>query len=388
MVPSMDNRTRTLAILNYEPYDHLPLIHFGYWVETLLKWASEGHITEEEAINYSDGNSIDVALNNRLGFDFCWKTAFTRIMRLDPPIERRILEQRLDGSRVVLNEDGVSVIEKPGIVSIPTEVDHLLKGRKEWDEIYKPRLHLDMDRINKGTTFVNGHNLQYDSGGRELLLEQNSAHPNGISCGSLIGYIRDWLGLVEMSYLMTDDEPLFDEIAETLCELSYQGTKAVLETGIQFDFAHFWEDICYKGGPLINPRMFARKFGPKYKRITDLLRTYGVNLVTLDCDGKIDALLPIWLENGVNIMFPIEVGTWNASIQPWREKYGKALRGIGGLNKHIFGHDRTAIDAEIERMRPLVELGGYIPCPDHRLPLEACWENVQYYCERMRQVFG
>ena len=384
----MNNRERTLAILNYESYDRLPLIHFGYWVETLQKWAAEGHITEEEAKSHADGNAVDVALNWKLGFDFAWSNAFAWNTRLDPMLERRVIEQRPDGSRVVMNEDGAYVIEKPGIVSIPTEVDHLLKGRKEWEEIYKPRLQFSVDRIRTGWAVVDGNAFSFEEGGREMLLKQDASHPVGLYCGGLIGVIRYWLGLVNMSYLMTDDEPLFNEIAETVCELSYQGTKVVLETGVKFDFAHFWEDICYKGGPLVNPRMFAEKFGPKYKRITDLLRSYGVNFVSLDCDGKIDALIPTWLENGVNIMFPIEVGTWNASIQPWREKYGKELRGIGGLNKHIFGYDYVAIDAEIERMRPLVELGGYIPCPDHRLPLEARWENVQYYCERMRKIFG
>jgi hypothetical protein len=384
----MDNRTRTMAILNYEMADRLPLIHFGYWEETLHKWASEGHISEEAARNHSDGNSVDVALNKLLGFDFCWSCAFAWNTRLEPPIEERIVERRPDGSRVVMNKNGVSVIEKPGIVSIPTEVDHLLKGRKEWEEIYKPRLQFDFERINQGKATVNGYSLQFDRGGRELLMKQTGAHPIGLYCGGLIGTIRDYLGLVEMSYLMADDEPLFDEIAETVCELYYQVTLALLETGVKFDFAHFWEDICYKGGPLVNPRMFAKKFGPKYKRMTDLLKNHGVNFVSLDCDGMIDSLIPIWLENGVNVMFPIEVGTWNASIRPWREKYGKALLGIGGLNKHIFGRDHAAIDAEIERMRPLVELGGYIPCPDHRLPIEARWENVQYYCEKMRRVFG
>jgi hypothetical protein len=384
----MNNRERTLAILNYEPYDRLPLIHFGYWAETLDKWAAEDHITKEDALGYADGNDVDIALNQRLGFDFCWTNVFSWNTRLDPVLERRVIEQRSDGSRVVMNEDGAYIIEKPGIVSIPTEVDHLLKGRKEWEEIYKPRLQFSVERVNRGWATVDGVSLPFDCGGREMLANQDGNTPHGLYCGGLIGVIRDWLGLVNMSYLMADDEPLFDEIAETVCELSYQGTKAVLESGIKFDFAHFWEDICYKGGPLINPRMFAKKFGSKYKRITDLLKSHGVKFVSLDCDGKIDALIPTWLENGVNIMFPIEVGTWNASIQPWREKFGKKLRGIGGLNKHIFGRDHAAIDAEIERMRPLVDMGGYIPCPDHRLPLDARWENVQYYCDRMRKIFG
>ena len=29
---------------------------------------------------------------------------------------------------------------------------------------------------------------------------------------------------------------------------------AALATGIPFDYGHFWEDICFKNGPLVNPR--------------------------------------------------------------------------------------------------------------------------------------
>ena len=48
----------------------------------------------------------------------------------------------------------------------------------------------------------------------------------------------------------------------------------------------------------------------------------------------------------------------------------------------------SLIDAEIERLKPLVELGGYIPCPDHRIPLEAEWDLVRYYCDRLREVLN
>jgi len=137
---------------------------------------------------------------------------------------------------------------------------------------------------------------------------------------------------------------------------------------------------------LINPEVFREKVGPHYKRITDLLHSHGVHIVSLDCDGKIDALVPIWLENGVNTMFPIEVGVWDASIRPWREKYGRGLLGVGGMDKRVFARDYAAVDAEVERLKPLIELGGYIPCPDHRIPADGKWENIQYYCERMRSL--
>ena len=134
------------------------------------------------------------------------------------------------------------------------------------------------------------------------------------------------------------------------------------------------------------PSMFDEYVGPHYKRITDLLHSHGIDIISVDCDGWIDRLIPTWPKNGVNTMFPIEVGTWNASIAPWREQYGRELRGVGGMNKTVFSRDRAAVDAEIERLRPLIELGGYIPCPDHRIAPDAKYENVQYYCDRMQNL--
>jgi len=175
---------------------------------------------------------------------------------------------------------------------------------------------------------------------------------------------------------------------ETVADLCYKQTEFILSKGAKFDFAHYWEDICFKNGPLVNPSMFNAKVGPHYKRLTELVNSYGIDIISLDCDGVIDSLIPTWLNNGVNTMFPIEVGTWNASIAPWREKYGNELRGVGGMNKTVFAKDYAAIDAEIERLKPLVELGGYIPCPDHRIAPDAKWENVQYYCEKMNKTFS
>ena len=36
---------------------------------------------------------------------------------------------------------------------------------------------------------------------------------------------------------------------------------------------------------------------------------------------------------------------------------------------------------------PLVDLGGYIPCPDHRIPPDAKYELVAYYCELFHKAF-
>jgi uroporphyrinogen decarboxylase len=242
------------------------------------------------------------------------------------------------------------------------------------------------ERITAVAFWHEGRQVRFDQGGLEILRTGERSRPLGLHCGSLYGEFRNIVGVEGSSYLLIDDEPLFDEILQTLADLSYRCVEHVLATGAKFDFAHFWEDICFKNGPLVNPAVFAEKVGPHYRRITKLLNQHGIDIVSLDCDGCIDKLLPIWLANGVNTMFPIEVGTWNANLAPWRAQYGRELRGVGGLDKRVFQHDRAAVDAEIERLRPLMALGGYIPCPDHRLPGDNKFELVQYYCDRLRAL--
>ncbi len=385
---SMTNRRRLLAILRYESYDRMPVVHFGYWNETLLKWAQEGHITEEEARGWGDGNPIDATLNERLGFDFDYYSTFHPELRLFPAFERKVIRELPDGKQHVLNPEGVIVLEDSGAMGIAPEIEVLLKDRASWREHYLWRYQWDEQRVLKSLVRMNDQMARFDQGGLAFLQAGERDYPYGLHCGSLFGQIRNVLGVEGSAFLLVDDEPLFDEFIQIIGDLSYRVVEFVLKSGAVFDFAHFWEDICFKNGPLIAPDVFAEKVGPHYKRITDLLQQHGLDIVSLDCDGMIDALIPAWFANGVNTMFPIEVGTWNASIAPWREKFGRELRGVGGMNKTVFAQDRAAIDAEIERLKPLVALGGFIPCPDHRIAPDAKWDLVRYYCERMRKAFG
>ncbi len=372
----MNYRENVNAILHYQPFEKMPIVSFGYWGETVQKWADEGHITREEAdgyCRYGDNSEADRAIMKRLGFDFNWNSCYGGNVGLYPAFDRKVLEQKADGGQVIRDEQGLIVLVKPGVVSIPAEIGTTLTDRDVWEKEYLPRLQWEAERIDTSLF----ESLKDDSQ-RQL--------PVGLHCGSLMGYMRNLLGVEELSYLYVDDPELYEEIANTLAGLCYQSVKAILETGAKFDYAHFWEDICYKNGPLVSPDGFRQMIGPHYRKITNLLKEHGVDIVSVDCDGWIDALLPIWLENGVNTMFPIEVGTWNASIAPWREKYGKDLRGVGGMNKTVFARDYQAVDQEVERLRPLMELGGYIPCPDHRIAPDAKFENVQYYCEKMKSL--
>ncbi len=372
----MNNRDRVNAILHYQSVDRIPVVAFGYWQETLQKWANEGHITQAQCDGYYDNSEADKEIMAKLGFDFNWNSCLESSMGLMPGFEPTVLSVEADGSRITRDENGLIVRVKPGVVSIPSEIGTTLTGREAWEEHYLPKLQYSEMRINWQRV--------------EAELRNGAARdiPLGLHCGSLYGHVRNLLGVEELAYLQVDDEELYAEVIDTCAEICYRVTGRILQTGVQFDYAHFWEDICFKNGPLVNPGVFAECVGPHYKRITDLLAGYGIDIVSLDCDGWIDKLIPVWIENGVNTMFPIEVGTWNANIAPWRAKYGKQLRGVGGMDKRVFAQDRAAVDREIERLKPLIELGGYIPCLDHRIAPDAKFENVAYYCERFRHAFG
>jgi hypothetical protein len=371
----MTNRERALAVLRYERYDRLPIVHFGFWPETLEKWRREGHLDDADLEEYTDASPSERSIEGKIGFDFNWYTTWAPRNVWAPLFEELVLEQLPDGYRKVRDKHGAIVLKKIGVRSIPSEIDHLLKGRKEWDELFRPMLAWSADRVD-------AHTLP------AAAFEVDRERPLGLMCGSLFGRIRDWVGIVNLSYLQADDPALVDEMIRTVGELTLRCTEAALATGARFDFAHFWEDICFRSGPLVNPAVFEAEVGPWYRRVTEVTRRYGLDICSLDCDGMIDTLIPTWIANGVNTMFPIEVGTWNASIAPWRARFGRELRGVGGMDKRVFAHGRDAVDREIERLKPLVDLGGYLPCPDHRIAPDAEWDTVRYYTDRMRAAFG
>ena len=168
--------------------------------------------------------------------------------------------------------------------------------------------------------------------------------------------------------------------------MQYKVVEAVLKTGAKFDFAHYWEDICFKNGPLLSLELFDEICGKHYRKRNDLLHKYGIDIISLDSDGVTEKIIPTWIENGVNVLFPIEVGTWGDQFEPARKKYGDRLLGVGGMDKTAFRKDKDAVDMEIKRMERLASFGGFIPCPDHRLIPGSKFELVQYYAEEIKKI--
>lgn len=371
----MTTRERCLNILHYKDTDRIPAVHFGYWAELLDEWAAEGHITAEMAKAAVRDNSPEQReLDKIIGWDCNWYNTVGTDNGLSPRFEHRVLETLPDGSQRVLTAKGVIERIKPGVVSIPSEDDYLLKDREAFETLFKPKMEFHPDRVK----------LDFFKKFNET---RQMEYPIGLRVGSVMGQIRDITTVVGMSYLIYDeDEELFADIVDTYADMQYKCVEAVLATGAQFDFAHYWEDVCFKSGPLLSPELFDELCRKHYKKRNDLLHKHGIDIISLDCDGVTEKLIPTWLETGVNVLFPIEIGTWGDQFEPARKKYGKEILGVGGMDKTAFRKDRAAVDAEIERMKRLFDMGGFIPCPDHRIMPGSKFELVQYYVEEIKRI--
>lgn len=126
----MSIRDEAMAILHYRNYKRFPIVHFGFWRETVEKWRRENHLTaaEAEGVEYGDAGESARNLTRRLGFDFNWHNMAGGNTGLLPGFEWEVIEELPGGYRKVRNSVGAVILDKPGTSSIPPEVDHVLKG--------------------------------------------------------------------------------------------------------------------------------------------------------------------------------------------------------------------------------------------------------------------
>lgn len=366
MVP-VTPRERWLATMRFEARDRVPLCDFGFWPETLDEWKSqglpEGIQSDHEASAYFEMDVWDRSTG--IGPGLC------------PRFPYMVLEDRGD-HEVVQQGDGVRVLRKKWMGSIPQHLGHLLTDRDAWREHYLPKL--DPDHPDRWPAGWDARIAEWrDPKRAETLM---------LWGGSLYGWLRDWMGVEAISYAVYDDPAWFEEMVETLTVCAEAVLRRQLQSGVAFDGCGFWEDMCFASGPLLAPNHFEKYLVPRYRRLADLLRGHGVRHIWVDCDGKIDALIPLWLGAGVDTMFPVEVGSWGGDVTAYRREFGRDLRMMGGFDKRILARGPAAIDAEIERLTPLVDEGGYIPFCDHRVPPDVSLANYRHYLARARERWG
>jgi len=257
---------------------------------------------------------------------------------------------------------------------MPMFLDWPVKDRATWNEHKK--------RLNPNTP------ERWPSDWNAYVQKMNGkSEPLSLEVGSFYGFLREWVGSERILYMFYDDPGLIEDMMEQVLYLEIEVIKRTLKD-IKVQQATFWEDMCYKAGPLISPAMVRKFMMPCYKKITDLLHSYGVDVIYLDSDGNLNELIPLWLEVGINFIWPLEVAAGNDAVAI-RKKYGKDLIIAGAIDKRPLAKGKEAIREEVMSKVPfLLEQGGYFPSVDHHVPPDVTFENYCYYINLMREVAG
>ncbi len=359
---TMTPRERFNKWMHFEEVDRIPHEEFGYWKETLPRWHNEG------LPGYVNNNE-----NACIYFEFDRRDHLPVTPHHYPFFKEETIEET-ENYKIVIDDWGVKCkIFKSGDSSIPHYLEFPIKNRNDFKE-FKRRL----DPDTKGRFPENWEKLVKNSKTRD--------YPLGMDIGSLFGWIRNWMGFEGVSYALYDDPGLVLDIMDTITELLCSLAKRIV-TDIDLDFVQFWEDMAYKTGPIISPKMFSEFMVPRYKKITSIFADNGVDIIYVDSDGNINELVELWMKAGIPGMFPLEVGCETDPVK-LREKYGKKVLLLGGVNKRALISGKSAIDRELLRIEKTLKTGGFIPHVDHWCPPDISYENYVYYLENKKKILG
>lgn len=359
---TMTPRERFNNQMHYRAVDRCFNMEFGYWQENYDQWDI---FTKNGITNEAEAN---------LFFSFDPIAGTGGHYWMSPSFENKVIEER--GNKCILqNSDGLlAEVPKDGHDTIPHYIKSSVVTPDDWKRVKEERFRLDdPTRIIDVAAIKARHPDDRD-------------YPLGINCGSMIGKIRSMLTFEGICYALYDYPDMVEDMVETACQMVENGLDQLLPH-IKFDYASGWEDICFKNGPIVPPDFFKAVIAPRYKRINKRLKAYGIDLWYVDCDGDVRPLLPIFLDCGINCLFPFEV---NGCAHPAEllSEYGGALRIMGGVDKIQLKAGPEAIKAYLKSVEPLVAKGGYIPFCDHRCPPDVTPENYLYYLDLKEAMFG
>jgi len=357
----MTDLERFRGTLEYAQVDRAPFYEFPWpaWPETAERWAKEG--------GYVAGKT-DFGCDKWL-VEFSWFWPF-------PRFEREILADDeeyttyVDPQGIVMRE-----FKKNPLSSMPQFIRHPVETREDFRKYWRERMRPNLsERIG--------------SNWRERLRElRKRDFPFVVIAdrwGGFFGPIRNLVGVERLCTLFYDDPAFVEEMLEADAEYLIGMLSQMLEE-TDIDVFAFWEDMAYHTAPLISPRLARQFMLPRYRKVVDFGRSHGVRWFALDSDGNIDPLIPVWMDSGIDILYPFEVQA-GMDVLAVRKKYGRSLRICGGVDKRPLTQGREAIDKELQRVKPLIDDGGYLPMLDHSATPDTPYQYYRYFLEQLRKI--
>jgi len=372
--PRKEVASRYYRTFTYQDVDRVPDIEFGYWPQTLRRWLGEGMDLDLEP--RETANMFSAKVDGFFGFDRLGHGGLGVRTDMNPRFEEEVIERR-EKSVVMRDSSGIVAerfLHDSDESSIPHYLEFPVKTPDDWaamKERFRPDDPTrgipaeDIDRVRQAA-----------AEGKMITLS---------FCGPY-AQLRWLMGFENLSLAFYQYPEMVHDMAETWTGLCVGQMRQVPED-CPVDEVSWWEDMAGKAGPFVGPKTFREFLQPCYRAVMVEAKKRGCAIGVVDSDGNPHDIVANWLEEGVNIMFPLEV---TAGVDPfaWREEFGTELRLRGGIAKEPLVRGGSAIDAELERIRPLLDQGGFIPHLDHLVPPDISYKNYCEYLEKKRKLIG
>jgi uroporphyrinogen decarboxylase len=291
----------------------------------------------------------------------------------DPGFEVKVLEEN-DEYIVETTEMGATVRRrKESPTTFYGHIDHPIKTRADWER-YKQRLQPGSPgRIRKDLT--------------PERIRQLNASPNPVTLSIFPFFFRLGFYTMGMERFLTafHEEPdLIRDMFDTAGLIVQSALRTILKS-VHVDFAYFTEDMAFKNGTLVSPRTYMEFWTPPLRPILAELHRHNVPVIAHWSSGLLEPLIPSLLEQGFNCIGPVERLAGMDALD-LRRRYGRKLLLAGNIAKESLLAGPAAIDAELNRLMPLMREGGFLPTLDDMAPSECPFSHYRSLIAGLRAI--
>jgi len=213
---------------------------------------------------------------------------------------------------------------------------------------------------------------------------------------------RSAAGVFEVALWMRGFEEFFADLAlrpgfaeallDIITELKMQYWGRALDTvGTNVLVISEADDIATQRGPIISPAMYRRFIAPRHRRLFDFIRKRAqarVHIFYHSC-GAVKDLIPQLLDEGIDILNPVQVSADGMDTAELKGRYGNSLTFWGGGvdTQHVLpsGTPQQVREEVRRRVEDLAPGGGFVFSTVHNTQADVPPENYMAMWEALRE---
>lgn len=176
------------------------------------------------------------------------------------------------------------------------------------------------------------------------------------------------IGFENMARWIRKEPDLIQKHIDWAEELNLKNSMAVMDAGVKV--VMIGDDLAYKTGPFMNPKLIDKLFGPSYTRIIKAIHDRGGKVIFHSC-GDNTLLFGILIRWGVDGLHAYEL-TSDVDIYKEKEIHGDQVTIIGGIGVDYILTERSTDEEVVEDVKTQIKRlgpgGRFILAPVHGLP--------------------